>query len=66
MKKYIRKGRDDSFVITYEILKDDKYNSSKAKDLISSLLNPPGISNLILSEIENILTERPPPMSGGY
>ena len=49
MKKYIRKGRDDSFVITYEILKDHKYNSSKAQKLISSLLNPPGISNLILS-----------------
>lgn len=56
IKKSIKKRDDESFVITYELLKDQKERRDNAQELLSNQYSCP---NLIVSEIDNTLSPRP-------
>lgn len=63
IKKSIKKRDDESFVITYELLKDQKERKDNANDLLLSQYTCP---NLIVTEIENTLTPRPADARSDY
>jgi serine/threonine protein kinase len=56
IKKSIKKRDDESFVITYELLKDQKERRVNVNDFLQSQYSCP---NLIVTEIDNVLS--PPP-----
>jgi hypothetical protein len=56
IKKSIKKRDDESFVITYELLKDQKERRGNGHD---SILHPTPSNNLIVTEIDNVLSPRP-------
>jgi hypothetical protein len=56
IKKSIKKRDDESFVITYELLKDQK---ERRDNINAMLINQYSCPNLIVTEIENTITPRP-------
>ena len=56
IKKSIKKRDDESFVITYELLKDQKQRKINVNDFLQ---NQYSCTNLIVTEIDNVLTPRP-------
>ena len=54
IKKSIKKRDDESFVIAYELLKDQKFRKVKAKDTICDL-SQDEVPSYILNQIANVL-----------